>query len=206
MIKNMTVEMKTDGANETRECLLNAALIVFSRKGFAATKLEDIAMESGHTRGAISFHFKNKFNIFQTALIQSIRGAINSEYFLLYAGYTPLETMEKLIDLMCQDAELRSRQVRIFNSLFMEEPLGMESLIEEVELLFRKTFKAHEDVLSQGINEGLFRKDINVQFEAKSFYNWFWGYYTNLKRFFDEDECEMVKNQARKFFIDRLQI
>ena len=51
-------------AEETRKSVLDAALRVFSRKGYAATALEEIAKEAGVTRGAIYHHFANKEQLY----------------------------------------------------------------------------------------------------------------------------------------------
>ena len=44
----------------TRKRLLEAAVRVFSEKGFTASKLSEIADKAGVTRGAIYWHFGNK--------------------------------------------------------------------------------------------------------------------------------------------------
>lgn len=51
----------------TRESVLKAALVVFSRKGYSAATLEDVAREAGVTRGAIYWHYGSKAELF-TAL------------------------------------------------------------------------------------------------------------------------------------------
>lgn len=56
-------------AAQTRQDLLAAALTVFSRKGYEAARLEDIAEIAGVTRGAIYFHFDNKAGLFM-ALVE----------------------------------------------------------------------------------------------------------------------------------------
>lgn len=52
-------------AEKTRLKLLDAALAVFSRKGYVRSTLNDIAKEAGVTRGAIYWHFKDKANLFE---------------------------------------------------------------------------------------------------------------------------------------------
>ncbi|MEE3190810.1 MAG: TetR family transcriptional regulator, partial [Pseudomonadota bacterium] len=52
-------------ALQTRETLIEAAEVVFHRKGVSASSLNDIAKEAGVTRGAVYWHFKNKHDIFQ---------------------------------------------------------------------------------------------------------------------------------------------
>src|SRR5690242_16957611 len=49
-----------EAAEETRQRLLEAALKVFSQKGYAAATLEEIAQEAQVTRGAIYWHFGSK--------------------------------------------------------------------------------------------------------------------------------------------------
>ena len=48
----------------TRESVLKAALAVFSRKGYSAATMEDIAREAGVTRGAIYWHYGSKAELF----------------------------------------------------------------------------------------------------------------------------------------------
>jgi len=48
----------------TRQKLLAAALRVFSRDGFERSRLEDIAAEAGHTRGAFYANFASKEDLF----------------------------------------------------------------------------------------------------------------------------------------------
>src|SRR5215472_6627988 len=54
----------------TREQVLQAALRVFRRKGYAATTLEAIAQEAGFTRGAIYTHFEGKAQLYQLLIQQ----------------------------------------------------------------------------------------------------------------------------------------
>ena len=55
---------------ETRRRLLRAARKVFARNGFEAARLEEIAQEAGHTRGAFYAHFKSKEDLFFALLEQ----------------------------------------------------------------------------------------------------------------------------------------
>ena len=48
----------------TRRKLLAAALRVFARDGFEAARIEDIAAEAGHTRGAFYANFDTKEDLF----------------------------------------------------------------------------------------------------------------------------------------------
>lgn len=52
-------------AERTRANILDAAFDVFTNKGFVRTTLGDIAAAAGVTRGAIYWHFKDKFELFK---------------------------------------------------------------------------------------------------------------------------------------------
>jgi len=64
-------------AEQTRQDLLDAALTVFSQKGYTATRLEDVASSAGVTRGAIYHHFGSKVELY-SALIEEANKVGNS--------------------------------------------------------------------------------------------------------------------------------
>jgi AcrR family transcriptional regulator len=49
---------------QTRRKLLKSARKIFARDGFEAARLEDIARDAGHTRGAFYAHFSRKEDLF----------------------------------------------------------------------------------------------------------------------------------------------
>lgn len=62
----------------TEELILNAAMKVFTRKGFAAARTEDIAREAGINRALLHYYFRDKqtmFNlIFETRFKEFFKG------------------------------------------------------------------------------------------------------------------------------------
>lgn len=82
----------------TRDSLLDAALVVFSNKGYATTTLDDIARKAGVTRGAIYWHFGGKAELYN-ALVGERYGRVNAALAsILTAGEPPLATLRKLIE------------------------------------------------------------------------------------------------------------
>ena len=67
----MAVNKHQQKTAATRRKLLAAALEVFSRDGFAAARIEDIAAESGYTRGAFYANFDSKEDLFFALLEQT---------------------------------------------------------------------------------------------------------------------------------------
>ena len=58
-------------AKQTRSQILDAALSLFARRGYAGTSLEDISAELGVTRGAIYGHFACKRELFEHVIALS---------------------------------------------------------------------------------------------------------------------------------------
>jgi AcrR family transcriptional regulator len=57
--------------------ILDAALAVFAEKGFAATRLDDIAAKAGITKGTIYLYFDSKQALFEALARQSIGAQID---------------------------------------------------------------------------------------------------------------------------------
>jgi AcrR family transcriptional regulator len=64
-----------------REAILAAALDEFSARGFAATRLDDVANRAGVAKGTIYLHFRDKESLFQElvrAMLSPLVGAIEA--------------------------------------------------------------------------------------------------------------------------------
>ena len=89
-------QLKTE---EMRRKLLRSARKIFTRDGFEAARIEDIAADAGHTRGAFYAHFSSKADLF----------------FALLEQQATLYT-QKLRDLLegCESPEHKLRLLRDF--------------------------------------------------------------------------------------------
>lgn len=101
-------------AEITRQKLLKAALAVFSRMGYADTRLEDIAQEAGVTRGAIYHHFGSKvelYNILVAEAFGRVQPVIDA---VIASGGTPLQVLRRLfvkvLLFSVQDPDFRAVQ------------------------------------------------------------------------------------------------
>jgi AcrR family transcriptional regulator len=55
------------------EAILNAARTVFSRDGYAASCVEDVAAEAGIGKGTVYLYFKSKEDLYLAALLRDLR-------------------------------------------------------------------------------------------------------------------------------------
>ncbi len=67
-----TRRTKAEQSHHTRRALLDIARTLFTAQGYAATSLEEITRRAGVTRGAISYHFRDKAGLFE-AVFDEVR-------------------------------------------------------------------------------------------------------------------------------------
>src|SRR5260221_4643509 len=63
---------------QTQERLLEAATLVFSRHGFDAASVEEIAEEAGYSKGAVYSNFASKEELFLTLLDRHLEAELRS--------------------------------------------------------------------------------------------------------------------------------
>ncbi len=80
----------------TRRKLLKSARRIFARDGFEAARIEEIARDAGHTRGAFYANFPSKEDLFFALLEQQAREYFNAIYKLLEPCPNPEERLVAL--------------------------------------------------------------------------------------------------------------
>ena len=102
---------------EKRQLILAAALEEFSQRGFAATRLEDVAKRADVAKGTIYLYFSDKEALFQELLRAEISPVIGMLEVLL-AGKQPANI--SLRDLALRVADLFVEQV-YFRRLYQRQ-------------------------------------------------------------------------------------
>ena len=108
------VRKTKEEAAATRQALLDAALIVFSQKGYAAASLEEIAEHAGVSRGAIYWHFHSKAELYNTLVEETSAQTEGVIQRSIAQGVSILETHRRimigLLALLEEDATYRAVQ------------------------------------------------------------------------------------------------
>lgn len=84
-------------AAQTRRTVLEAAVKTFSKKGYGGTSLEAVAKEAGMTRGAIYWHFKNKYELLDAVIQQTHEKMKVRVEKVLHSPFSPLKKVRQLI-------------------------------------------------------------------------------------------------------------
>src|SRR5262245_52544487 len=96
----MTREMaRTGTTTPTRERILDVALDLFVRKGYAEASLREIAAELGFSKAALYYHFESKQDILM-ALHMRVHSITSDVLPVLAAGTDPDETWRHLVDVL----------------------------------------------------------------------------------------------------------
>lgn len=160
----------------TRENLLNAALQAFSQRGYAATRLEDIARDAGVTRGAIYHHFGGKEELYKALVAEKSTGINQLAEEVLSGDGSPLELLRRFLISMFQyaeqDEDYRALLQLHINKVEISE--GLESIVEETIAGRRQLAAYFQELLQQGIRSGEIRPDLpseTAAFALVSFIN-----------------------------------
>ena len=158
-------------AEITREQLLKKALALFSKKGYAATTLQDIATEAEVTRGAIYWHFGSKAELYNTLIREySERGNLIVQQAAAEGG-SLLDILRRVFVRQLALVET-SREMRAVMELqlFKTGPVpelaeGRQQQIEAgVGLIEMLT-----GIMEQGIAAGLLRPDVSAEDMARAY-------------------------------------
>ncbi len=148
----------TRAADETHRRILQAALDCFSRKGYHSTTMDDIAAESGTSKGTLYWHFKSKDDLLESAL---------RSFFDTALGPGALAALEecptaaaKLRALADSTVELTHEAEGMFN-LFMEFWASTESR-ETSGKLWLDLLTEYRDIVIGVIEEGIERGEFRV--------------------------------------------
>ena len=95
-----------------REAILSAALEEFSGRGFAATRLDDVARRAGVAKGTIYLYFRDKESLFQE-LVRSMMGPLVGNIEAALVSEAPVRALaEHMTDLFVREVfETRRKDV-----------------------------------------------------------------------------------------------
>jgi TetR/AcrR family transcriptional regulator, fatty acid metabolism regulator protein len=152
---------------DKRRQILDAAIRVFARQGFHATRVSDIADEAGVAYGLVYHYFKSKdevlnelfserWSLLLTAIEEADREAASPRAKLeAVAGF--------IVDSYRHDPELMT--VIIVEVTRAANSFGRTHLAE-----IRRAYDSIAKIVADGQQAGVFRSDIDPTFASMSFY------------------------------------
>lgn len=156
---------RTQALEDKRRLLLDAAVRVFARKGFHASRVGDIAEEAGVAHGLLYHYFRSKDEV--------LEAVFHENWSVLLARIASVEESdEPAADQIRHIAAIVLRTwlhlpdvVRVVVREFGRSPELAERLGELVQPI-----EAIERVIARGVERGEFRQDVDPVFAATVVY------------------------------------
>lgn len=144
-------------ADERPDEVLDAALKMFALKGFASTKVEDIAREAGLSKGAIYRYFPGKEDIFESLVNRAIAPIADRTLELAESSHDDPERLLRAVFSIAA-AKLSDPETLALPRIVLQEAGRFPQLAE----LYRrqvidKGIAAVEMIIRRGIASGHFR-------------------------------------------------
>ncbi|MFZ7101396.1 MAG: TetR/AcrR family transcriptional regulator [Peptococcaceae bacterium] len=160
-----------------RQIILEAAFEVFSSKGFYAAKVDEIAEKAGIGKGTIYEYFKSKSHVFQEMYKWYIE-----EYFSdLESGITQSkDPVVVLYGIVKNHVIFMNRFKNLAGKMLSESTshadVNVDPNFKKV-MIERYKVKVEElqSIFAEGVRQGIFRDDIDVQFSTIYFFSSFDG-------------------------------
>jgi AcrR family transcriptional regulator len=143
-----------------RDELLELAATMFADRGLRATTVRDIADSAGILSGSLYHHFSSKEEMVDELLRGFLDWLFDRYQQLVATEPNPLERLKGLFMASFEAIENRHAQVVIYQD--EAKRLSSQPRFSYVEERNREQRKMWLDLLNQGVEEGYFRPDIDV--------------------------------------------
>jgi AcrR family transcriptional regulator len=146
-----------------RDAILDASLDEFSARGFAATRLDDVAKRADVAKGTIYLHFKDKESLFQE-LIRSKMAPVVGTLEATFAADLPLRmVIDKAIDVFVREVygSHRKHLIRLIISEGPRFPALAEFYYREV---LSRILKSVRGLLRRALKRGELADDTLIRF------------------------------------------
>ncbi|NLY94413.1 MAG: TetR/AcrR family transcriptional regulator [Myxococcales bacterium] len=155
-------------SRDKRERILAAAVKVFAKHGFYATRVSDIAKEAGVADGTIYLYFKNKDDVLISIFDDRIRRLIEVLHREIERCETTEERLRRIIEIQLGLLE-GERELAEVVTVNLRQSTRM--LKQYATPLFMEYLGVIASVIAEGQREGTVRADISPRLAARAM----WG-------------------------------
>jgi AcrR family transcriptional regulator len=143
--------------SETRPAeLIEAALRCFSERGFAATRLDDVAARAGVSKATVYLYFDNKEKLFEAVVRAAVASSLDQAHELVdkFEGSTP-DLVRSLLAVF--ETALDGPFPAMAKLVISESGNFPELARLWVSLVLRRGFSLVERIVQRGVERGEFR-------------------------------------------------
>ena len=156
----MTASAQAPQPATRREELLELAAAMFAERGLRATTVRDIADAAGILSGSLYHHFSSKEEMVDEVLRSFLDWLFDRYQLIIDTEPNPLARLEGLFMASFDAIEHHHAEVVIYQD--EAKRLSGQERFAYIDELNRRQRKMWVDLLNQGIDQGYFAPDINV--------------------------------------------
>ncbi len=145
---------RPDVSAERKPQILAAAIKVFTRKGFEAARMEDIAAEAGLSIGGVYWYFKGKDEVIVGIMQAIIDADVKGLRDLLAAPGTVQDRLAQYVRVTITEA--------VASTPLMYELYSLAQRDAKVRKHIRLFFTAYRDVLAEFVQQGIDRDEFRT--------------------------------------------
>jgi len=145
-----------------QEKILGASMTLFSRKGYHETSMDDIVEESGFSKGAIYGYFDSKETLFLELQKKFATLNYNQLKSVIDREPTALAKLERAADLVFASICDVSEEVCRMDLEFQVASSRLPKMRKQHKQQQTAVIKLLEDVITEGMESGEFRKDLDA--------------------------------------------
>lgn len=152
---------------DKRERILNAAVKVFAKNGFYATRVSEIAKTAGVADGTIYLYFKNKDDVLISIFEDGIRRLLHVLREVAASDVPIEERLRKVIELQLGSLE-EERDLAEVITVNLRQSTRL--LKQYAAPLFMEYIEVIAGIVAEGQKDGAFRKDVNPKVVARALF------------------------------------
>jgi TetR/AcrR family fatty acid metabolism transcriptional regulator len=156
---------RTNAQEEKRRLLLDAAVRVFARKGYHASRVGDIAEEAGVAYGLLYHYFRSKEDVLLTVFRETWRALIETIKSVEQAADPPREQLRKVAEILLRSWQRDPELVRVLVLEVTRSPHLPREMDEIAE-----AFAAIQEIIERGQADGSIRPDLDARLASYVFY------------------------------------
>ena len=156
---------RSNAQEEKRRLLLDAAVHVFARKGYHASRVGDIAEEAGVAYGLLYHYFDSKDEVLRSVFRETWRALIETIRSVEESGDSAPEQLRKIGEILLRSWRRNPDLVRVLVLEVTRSPHLRGEIDEIVE-----SFAEIQAIVERGQADGTIRADLDARLASYVFY------------------------------------
>jgi AcrR family transcriptional regulator len=148
---------------ERRGAILSAALDEFAARGFAATRLDDVAQRAGVAKGTIYLHFADKETLFQELIRLEISPVVGALEHASHADIPLRQVTDRLIEVFVREI-FETRRKDVIRLILTEGPRFPKLAEFYYREVISRAMEAVRAILRRAHERGELKTDALVRF------------------------------------------